>query len=222
MRQHEQPSEATDDEGRLALAVRPDDLRVRRRESPMGRCIIFLVDASGSMAAQRRMAVAKGAVQHLLRDAYQRRERVGLIAFRGGAAELLLPPTNSVELADTRLRALPTGGRTPLAHGLRLAADVAQQPGQRDASILLILLSDGRANVALNGGDPLADAHAQARRLRDLRVQALVFGAEEDTLRLGLAERLAVELGAEYRELTTLDATNVAAAIRETTEHARQ
>jgi magnesium chelatase subunit D len=194
---------------------------VRRRELPAGRCILFLVDASGSMAAQRRLGVAKGAVQHLLGDAYQRRERVGLIAFRGGGAELLLPPTDSVELADARLRALPTGGRTPLAHGLRLAAEVAQQPGQRGTPILLILLSDGRANVALDSGDPLADAHAQARRLRDLGMQALVFGAEEGALRLGLAERLAAELGGEYRELTALDVTRVAAAITQAAERPR-
>lgn len=156
------------EEAAMTLAITPDDLRVRQRESPVGRCILFLVDASGSMAAQRRMALAKGAVQHLLRDAYQRRERVGLIAFRGAEATLILPPTNSVELADARLREVPTGGRTLLAHGLQLAAEVLRQPGQRGVPALVVLLSDGRTNVALNGGEPLADAHAAARHLREM------------------------------------------------------
>ncbi len=203
----------------MALSVGADDLRVRPRAAPLGRCILFVVDASGSMAAERRMALAKGAVARLLLDAYQRRERVGLIAFRGGSAELILPPTTSVELADARLRTLPTGGRTPLAHGLRLAAEVFQQPGQRGMSALLVLLSDGRANVALADGEPLADAHVQARALREAGVQALVLDSESGAVRLDLARRLATELGGEYRELGALEDTGVELAVRAALGH---
>lgn len=196
------------------LAVEPDDLHVRRREPALGRCILFVVDASGSMAAQGRMALAKGAVGQLLREIYGRRERVGLIAFRGGGAELLLPPTGSAELAETRLNALPTGGRTPLAHGLRLAREVFDRPEQRGGAALLVVISDGRANVSIATGDPLADAHEQARFLRADGVQALVLDSEAGALRLGLAARLAAELGAACHPLVPLDSGGVEATVR--------
>jgi len=201
-------------EDESALAVEPGDLRVRQREPAVGRCILFVVDASGSMAAQGRMALAKGAVGQLLRDVYGRRERVGLIAFRAGGAELLLPPTGSAELAETRLSALPTGGRTPLAHGLRLAREVFDRPEQRGGATLLVVISDGRANVPIAAGDPLADAYEQARFLRADGVQALVLDSEAGALRLGLAARLAAELGAACHPLVPLDAGGVDATVR--------
>jgi magnesium chelatase subunit D len=197
-----------------ALTVEPEDLRVRRREPASGRCILFVVDASGSMAAQGRMALAKGAVGQLLREVYRRRERVGLIAFRGSGAELLLPPTGSAELAETRLRALPTGGRTPLAHGLRLAREVFERPEQRGGAALLVVISDGRANVPIAAGDPLSDAYEQARFLRAAGLQALVLDSEAGALRLGLAARLAAELGAVCHPLTPIDAGGVEATVR--------
>jgi len=201
-------------EDESALTVAPEDLRVRRREPALGRCILFLVDASGSMAAQGRMALAKGAIGQLLRDVHGRRERVGLIAFRAGGAELLLPPTGSAELAETRLSALPTGGRTPLAHGLRLAREVFDRPEGRGGAALLVVISDGRANVPIAAGDPLADAYEQARFLRTDGVQALVLDSEAGALRLGLAARLATELGAACHPLVPLDAGDVAATVR--------
>ncbi len=205
---------AADGEDTSALTVEPEDLRVRRRESALGRCILFVVDASGSMAAQGRMALAKGAVGQLLREVYGRCERVGLIAFRGGGAELLLPPTGSAELAETRLSALPTGGRTPLAHGLRLAREVFDRPEQRGAAALLVVISDGRANVPIAAGDPLSDAYEQARFLRADGVQALVLDSEAGALRLGLAARLATELGAACHPLVPLDAGGVDATVQ--------
>jgi magnesium chelatase subunit D len=197
-----------------APIVEAEDLRVRRREPALGRCILFVVDASGSMAAQGRMALAKGAVGQLLREVHGRRERVGLIAFRGSGAELLLPPTGSAELAETRLRALPTGGRTPLAHGLRLAREVFDRPEQRGGAALLVVISDGRANVPIAAGDPLADAYEQARFLRADGVQALVLDSEAGALRLGLAARLAAELGTACHPLAPLDAGGVEATVR--------
>jgi len=207
------PNDAGTDQ-QAGVLVEAQDIRVRPRQPIVGRSILFVVDASGSMAAAQRMAVAKGAIEQLLREAYQRRDHVGLIAFRGGAAEVVLAPTNSAELAQSRLREIPTGGRTPLAHGLRLAHDLLRQPGERERPVLLVLLSDGRANVALDGGEPMADAYAQARGLRQAAVPALVLDSETGPVRLGLARKLATELGADYQELGALDEASVATAVR--------
>lgn len=195
------------------ITIESEDLRVRPRRPIVGRTILFIVDASGSMAAQQRIAVAKGAVEQLLREAYGRRDRVGLISFRGGAAELVLAPTNSAELAHARLQGLPTGGRTPLAHGLRLAHDLLRQPSEREQHALLVILSDGRANVAQDGGEPLTEAYTEARQLRQLGIGALVLDCESGPVRLGLARRLADELGAAYQELGVLDNADVETAV---------
>jgi magnesium chelatase subunit D len=181
------------------------DLRLRVRKARVGACILFVVDASGSMAAQRRMAAAKGAVVSLLQAAYQRRDSVGLIAFRGPGAELVLPPTHSVEVGHARLRQLPTGGRTPLASALRLALMVlAGKRTRRDAAMqapVLVLVSDGRANVPVAGGDPTAEALEAARVLRAAGVTSLVVDAEEGPLRLALARQVCDALGGEYLRL---------------------
>src|SRR5205823_507483 len=133
-----------------------------------GTLILFAVDASGSMAAQRRMELVKGAVLSLLRSAYEQRDEVGVITFRGPQAELVLPPTQSVERADRVLRLLPTGGRTPLAHALVIAGElIARARPTTDATTLLVVLSDGKANVALpdTTGDPWQQALQAARQL---------------------------------------------------------
>lgn len=201
--------------GAMLLDVRADDVRRRRRQPPAGHCVLLVVDASGSMAAERRMAAAKGAVLALLADAYQRRDHVGLIAFRGARAELVLPPTRSTSVAERRLHALPTGGRTPLADALRLAREVLERPAHAAQSPVVVVLSDGRANVPLTDrGIPVADAHREARALRDARVAALVLDSEIGPVRLGLAARLASELGADYRHLDDLEPSHTAQAIR--------
>jgi magnesium chelatase subunit D len=142
--------------GGLASDGRPDvtraDLHQKIKADRQGSLILFVVDASGSMAALQRMQAVKGAVMALLRDAYQRRDEVGVIAFRGTEAKLLLQPTRSVDAAERQLRELPTGGRTPLAHALQLAGDVlTRASGASRGEPLLIILSDGRANVGLDG-----------------------------------------------------------------------
>jgi magnesium chelatase subunit D len=134
-----------------AVLLERDDLRQKVRETRQSNLILFVVDASGSMAARDRMSAAKGAALALLLDAYRKRDQVGLVAFRGRGAELLLPPTNSVDLAERRLRELPTGGRTPLADGLALARQTVERylAGRPAAVPLLVVITDGRANVAL-------------------------------------------------------------------------
>lgn len=135
------------------LDVTRADLHQKVKAGRHGSLILFVVDASGSMAARHRMEAVKGTVLALLRDAYQRRDEVGVIAFRGAEAKVLLPPTRSVDAAERQLRELPTGGRTPLAHALQLVSEVLNRASSTSqAEPLLIVLSDGRANVALGEG----------------------------------------------------------------------
>jgi len=189
------------------------------RQSKSGALILFAVDASGSMAARRRMATAKGAVLALLQRAYQERDHVGLLEFRGVKATLLLPPTNSRDQAFRSLTNLPTGGRTPLASGLRLARRTLQLARARDnqQQAILVLVTDGRANVAdldaAHGLNPIEDALAAARELRSDGASALVIDTEEGPVRTGLARKLAQELGGTYVELSTLEAMPVANAV---------
>ena len=161
-----------------------------------GSLILFVADASGSMGAQRRMVAVKGAVMSLLMDAYQRRDRVGLIAFRGTSAHLLLPPTGSVEMAQWHLQDMPTGGRTPLAHGLYLAMETLERERLKDRDVLplLILLSDGRANVNLAGeqrssGQLISDeVKGLAATVAEARIPAVVIDTEQGFIKLELAK----------------------------------
>ncbi len=196
-------------DGRLALT--PDDLRRAEREGREGNLVLFCVDASGSMAARRRMTAVTGAVAALLRDAYQRRDKVGVVTFRGTAdtgAELVLPPTSSVHAAHARLSDLRTGGRTPLAAGLTLARRVLRTERTRDPRrrALLVLLTDGRATGSAGAlDDGLRAAAGLARDAGTGRVAAhstVVVDCESGPVRLGLAGRVA---GAAHATLVTLD-----------------
>lgn len=206
-------------EASTRFIVRPDDLRVKERRRRLGNLILFVVDASGSMAARRRMEAVKGAVLGLLLDAYQKRDRVGLIAFRGERAELLLPPTTSVDRAEQALRALPTGGRTPLAHALALAGEELRKAtrGDDDLVPLLVLVSDGRANVGI-GGDARRDAQQVAATLAARHIASLVLDSEQGFIHLGLARELAIWLGGDYLRLEELHADTVRGAIRSVIE----
>jgi magnesium chelatase subunit D len=188
------------------LRPAPADLREAVREGREGNLVLFAVDASGSMAARQRMRVVKGAVLSLLLDAYQRRDKVGLVTFRGTGAELALPPTSSVEAAARRLASLATGGRTPLAAGLARAARVLAAERLRDPRrrALLVVVTDGRAT---SGSDAdLARAAAQLRGTGLAGTATVVVDCEASVLRLGLAERLAVQLGATLLGLDELEA----------------
>ena len=194
----------------LALLLRPWDLRERVHRPPMRNLILFVVDASGSMGAADRMAATKGAILSLLLDAYRKRDQVGLVVFRDSGASLLLPPTNSVERAERRLATLPTGGRTPLAQALYLAAGVLERTiAQRDRCIpFLVLLSDGRANVHLAGVGPFPAVLAAAAHIRERTArwggQTLVVDTEAGRTRLGLAQEIATAMAARYVRLEQL------------------
>ena len=196
--------------------VTKNDLHQQIRVGKSANLILFVVDASGSMAAQRRMEALKGAVLALLTDAYQRRDEVAVITFRGEAAALLLPPTRSIDLAEQGLRELPTGGRTPLPHALQLAFETLEKAAANDGvPPLLVLLSDGKANVALRAdGDPWQEALALAEMLAARAVPALVLDTETGYLRLGRARHLAQALGAECLSLEELSAESLTLTIR--------
>ena len=183
------------------LVLRREDLRTNLREGREGNLVLFVVDASGSMAARSRMAAVKGAVLSLLNDAYQRRDKVGLVSFRGEGARVLLPPTSGVELAASRLADLPTGGRTPLAAGLEKAAEILmrERTREKERRPLILVLTDGRTTA---GPDPRAAAAA----LRRLGISSVVVDTEEGYVRLGMAAALAEALGARCLRLEELRA----------------
>ena len=184
----------------------PADLREAVREGREGNLVLFAVDASGSMAARQRMRAVKGAVLSLLLDAYQRRDKVGLVTFRGTEAEVALPPTSSVEAAARRLTSLATGGRTPLAAGLARAARVLAAERLRDPRrrALLVVVTDGRATSGSDADLARAVALLRGTGLRGTGptgtglagTASVVVDCEASVVRLGLAGQLAAQLGA--------------------------
>ncbi|WP_411069926.1 putative cobaltochelatase [Streptomyces sp. cmx-4-25] len=199
------------------LVVRRDDLRQATREGREGNLVLFAVDASGSMAARQRMSAVKGAVLSLLLDAYQRRDKVGLVTFRGRDAEVALPPTSSVDAAAARLEQLPTGGRTPLSAGLLKAHDVLRIERLRDPSRrpLLVVVTDGRATGGRAAGDPVALAARAARLHAAEGTASVVVDCETGPVRLGLAGQLARELGGTAVTLDELRADSIAGLVRD-------
>ncbi|WP_028803334.1 putative cobaltochelatase [Streptomyces sp. 142MFCol3.1] len=213
------------------LVVRRDDLRQATREGREGNLVLFVVDASGSMAARQRMSAVKGAVLSLLLDAYQRRDKVGLVTFRGSAAEVALPPTSSVDAAAARLESLPTGGRTPLAAGLLRAHEVLRVERLRDAARrpLVVVVTDGRATDtgaarsasgrgggrATGGTEPVALAGRAARLFAADGIASVVVDCETGPVRLGLAGHLAGELAGTAVTLDELRADSIAGLVRE-------
>lgn len=206
-----------------ALLIKKSDLREKVRERKVGSLIMFVVDASGSMAAEERMVATKGAVLSLLLDAYQRRDRVGMVVFRKDKAELVLPPTNSVELAERFLSVLPTGGRTPLAHGLSLGLETIQRFKKRDKETipLLALVSDGRANVPINGGDPVEEAKRIAREIGCSGVKAIAIDTERGFLTFGLVKQVSDEMKGRYLRLEELSAAPIVTAVRDDLLHSQ-
>lgn len=197
--------------GRLQVA--PTDVRHAIREGREGNLVIFVVDASGSMAARDRMSAVSGATLSLLRDAYQRRDKVAVVTFRGAEAALLLPPTSSVHIASRRLARFDTGGKTPLAQGLLAARDVVLREKARDRARrpLVVVLTDGRAT---GGPDPLGRTRTAAGLLVAEGAAAVVVDCETSYIRLGLAQQLAGQLGAPVVQLAQLRADNLARVVR--------
>ncbi|SCF30941.1 magnesium chelatase subunit D [Micromonospora echinospora] len=198
------------------VLVRPGDVRLPVRQGRESNLILFCVDASGSMGARQRIGAVKAAVLSLLLDAYQRRDKVGLVTFRATDAELTLPPTSSVDVAAARLEALPTGGRTPLAEGLLRAREVLRVEAIRDPRRrpLLVVVTDGRATA---GPEALSRAMRSARLLAADGVPAVVVDCEQGRIRMRLAAELAATLAGEHLPLSDVAAPTLTQAVRSRT-----
>ena len=197
---------AREDNG-CALNIQKEDLRQKVREKRIGNTFLFAVDASGSMGARRRMNAVKGAIFYMLQDAYQKRDRVGMLAFRRDKAEVLLPITRSVDLAQKCLAEMSTGGKTPLADGLAAALMTLSKLNKKDKELepVLVVVTDGRANAVMEGEtDPVGNALKIAEKIRKARIASVVIDTENDFIKLGIAKKLAQHMGASYYSLNQL------------------
>ena len=202
------------------LLIKPEDLRFKEREKKTGHLVVFVVDGSGSMGAQKRMVETKGAVQSLLLDCYQKRDKVAFIVFRKDRAEVVLPPTSSFELAAKRLKELPVGGRTPLSAGLLEAYRLVRRTGlQRPRTrCLVVLVTDGRANQGLTPEPVDREIGRMASLLLTVkRTDYIVVDVEDkkSLTKMDLAWRLADRLGARYFRPADLKSDNLTGMVRE-------
>jgi magnesium chelatase subunit D len=198
--------------GESGMIIYSEDLRQKVREKRIGNTFLFVVDASGSMGARERMQAVKGAIFAMLQDAYEKRDQVGLIAFRRQSAEVLLPVTRSVDLARKWLQYLPTGGKTPLAEGLGRAFLVLQSLRKRERELLpvLVLVTDGRANCCVtDSGDAITDALKAAGKIRRAGIPGVVIDTETDFVKLGVARQVARESGSAYYRLQELSGSKI-------------
>lgn len=205
------PFQRQREKGGCAVAIRESDFRYKKRENHVGATILFVVDASGSMGAAKRMKETKEAILSMLMDSYQKRDKVGLIAFRRQKAQILLGITASVDLAQKELQILPTGGRTPLADGLYCAWQLFEAQARKDTQMLplLVLVTDGRANQPLWTEDALEDAVRAARLIASAHIPAIVVDTENDFLSFHLAEEIAREMEASYFKVNELKSTQL-------------
>lgn len=192
----------------MAFSVKKEDLQRKIRVKKQANLVLFVVDASWSMAVAERMSATKGAIVSLLTDAYQHRDRVGLVVFQKNRATLVLPPTNSVQLAQRALADIPVGGKTPLSAGLTLAHRVFKQDklSHPDVLPLMILLTDGAGNVSLSNLPPQDEAHRIAKEIEAEGIRSVVINMEHASFDQGLAQKLADALGGPCYALAELRA----------------
>jgi magnesium chelatase subunit D len=202
---------------RVAFAIQPNDFQRKVRVKRTANLVLFVVDASWSMAVAERMAATKGAILSLLTDAYKRRDRVGLVVFQKDRATMVLPPTNSIQLARRALADIPVGGKTPLSAGLFLAHQTIRREKvfHPDVLPLVILLTDGAGNVSMSGLPPQDEAHRIAERIADDEIRSIVINMEHAAFDQGLAQALAEHLSAPCYTLNELKAENLYQAVRE-------
>lgn len=196
---------------RLAFAIEKGDLQKKIRVKRSANLVLFLVDASWSMAVAERMNATKGAILSLLTDAYQRRDRVGLIVFQKDRATLVLPPTNSVQLAKRALVDIPVGGKTPLSAGLLMAADILKRESviHPDVEPLLIVLTDGAGNVSIGSLPPQEESYHFAELIASEHVKSVVINMEHAAFDQGLAQQLADHLKAPCYSLADMKAEHL-------------
>jgi Mg-chelatase subunit ChlD len=202
---------------RVAFAIQSSDFQRKIRVKKAANLILFVVDASWSMAVAERMAATKGAILSLLTDAYQRRDRVGLVVFQKNRATLILPPTNSIQLAQRALADIPVGGKTPLSAGLFLAHQVIEKERilHPDVMPLIILLTDGAGNVSMSNLPPQEESHRLADQISGDEIRSVVINMEHAAFDQGLAQALAEHLDAPCYTLSELKAETLYHAVRE-------
>jgi magnesium chelatase subunit D len=205
---------------KLAFAIQPMDLQRKIRVRKAANLILFVVDASWSMAVAERMSATKGAILSLLTDAYQRRDRVGLIVFQKDRALSVLPPTNSVHLAQRKLADIPVGGKTPLSAGLTMALEVflKERISHPDVMPMMILLTDGAGNVSMGNMPPQAEAHMVADKIRQEGIHSIVINMEHAAFDQGLARDLAERLDSPCYTLQELKAEHLYRTVRKELE----
>jgi magnesium chelatase subunit D len=203
-------------DSKLAFSIRKYDLQRKIRVKQTANLILFVVDASWSMAVAERMSAAKGAVLSLLTDAYKRRDRVGMIVFQKDRAKLVLPPTNSVVLARRSLSDIPIGGKTPLSAGLNMAIEVIKREelARPEVRPLMILLTDGVANVSISRMHPQKEAYKIAEKIAGEEIPSVVINMEHREFDRGLASEIADHLEASYYCLSDLQAEKLLQTVR--------
>lgn len=201
---------------KVAFVVKRQDMQKKVRVRRASNLVLFVVDASWSMAAAERMEATKGAIISLLHDAYQRRDQVGLVVFQREEARVVLPPTSSVELAQRALRDIPVGGKTPLSAGLLSAYRVCLLAQRRDPETkpLIIILTDGAGNVSVTGMPPQEEAGRMARMIHDSHMRTIVINMEHPAFDRGLAHQLALALGGPCYALPELKADTLVKTVK--------
>lgn len=207
------PFQKNRDRSKTFIAIKRSDIRTKIREKRTGGCILFVVDASASMGANRRMKEVKAAILSLLNVSYQKRDKVGLIAFRKDEASLLLSITNSVELAQKQLAELPTGGKTPLAKGLDLAYEVMTGLRIKDPDIkpTMVLVSDGRASGNRKKGEasPFDQALKSAEKIGNAKINTIILDTENDFIKFNLCDKLNEKLHGTLLSIEELKAEGI-------------
>jgi len=199
------------------LIIEPQDIRQKVREKKIGNTIVFVVDSSGSMVVNKRMIETKGAILSLLIDAYQKRDKIGLVVFKGNEAEVLLPLTSSVELAKKQLEELPTGGKTPLSKGLLKGYELLKNELIKNPKIkpLLVLISDGKANVSIDGRNVFEEIKEIANEIKESGIKSIVIDTEISFICFNKSFEIAEALGGKYYKLEDIKANNIVEIIEE-------
>ncbi|TCJ05361.1 AAA family ATPase [Cytobacillus praedii] len=197
------------------IVIHSSDLRQKVREKRTGNLILFLVDASGSMGVKKRMSIVKSAILSLLQEAYQKRDKVGLITFSNDESKVLLEPTRSIELANKELAEIPTGGNTPLALGLETAFNKIRLINYKepDYAPFLVLITDGRANSMKSADNQWKAAITICDEIQSQKIKSMVIDTETGFIQLGLAKELAKELGASYCKMEDIRSDSIVKAI---------
>ncbi len=211
------PYQKKNKENNLMINIKKEHIRVKVREKRTGASILFVVDSSGSMGVKKRMEAVKGAVMSLLKDAYEKRDRVGMVSFRRDKAEELLPITRSIDLAQKKLEKLATGGKTPLAEGIAKAYTIIKNEMRKDKEVvpLIVFLSDGKGNFSTSGKDPVKESLEMAEKIKNEGIRAIVIDTEEGFIKLEMAKTLSEAMKAEYYKLENLRSEDMLKLIKD-------